>query len=404
MQPSTSSAALAGVTWLVGDAQAVMAMPRVPALRPFDEAVLSYLDDASRALLRDPASRAFPDVVTFAFWARRASTEGLAARFAGRGGGLRLGRGTVFHVAPSNVPVNFAYSLAAGLLAGNACVVRVPSREFEQVGIVARALGSALGGHPVMRGRVALARYGHEREVNDALSSLCDARVVWGGDATVADLRRSPLPSRATEVTFADRCSVAVIDAGAYLAEPDRAAVARAFYNDTYLTDQNACTSPCVVAWTGEGAPRAREAFWAELHALVASRYDLQPVRAVSKLASADLAAVALEGARVEPALDNLVTRVSVPEVDARLFDLRDSCGLFFEVEIADVSELRPLLDDPRCQTVGYLGDPAPLRELVAGGLRGVDRVVPVGKTMDFDLLWDGYDLVSALTRTVVVL
>ena len=36
-----------------------------------------------------------------------------------------------------------------------------------------------------------------------------------------------------------------------------------------------------------------------------------------------------------------------------------------------------------------------------AGGVRGVDRIVPMGKTMDFDLIWDGYDLVSRLTRTV---
>ena len=29
---------------------------------------------------------------------------------------LRLGRGIIFHIAPSNVPINFAYSLVAGLL------------------------------------------------------------------------------------------------------------------------------------------------------------------------------------------------------------------------------------------------------------------------------------------------
>jgi hypothetical protein len=28
-----------------------------------------------------------------------------------------------------------------------------------------------------------------------------------------------------------------------------------------------------------------------------------------------------------------------------------------------------------------------------------VDRVVPLGRTMDFSLQWDGYDLVHCLTR-----
>ena len=40
---------------------------------------------------------------------------------------------------------------------------------------------------------------------------------------------------------------------------------------------------------------------------------------------------------------------------------------------------------------------------LLDAGIKGVDRIVPVGKTMDFDLFWDGYDLYSCLTRVVAV-
>lgn len=35
-------------------------------------------------------------------------------------------------------------------------------------------------------------------------------------------------------------------------------------------------------------------------------------------------------------------------------------------------------------------------------GVKGIDRVVPIGKTMDFDLIWDGYDLVEQMSRIVV--
>ncbi len=41
---------------------------------------------------------------------------------------------------------------------------------------------------------------------------------------------------------------------------------------------------------------------------------------------------------------------------------------------------------------------------LFTSGIKGVDRVVPVGRTMDFDLIWDGYNLVTQLTREVVIL
>ena len=43
------------------------------------------------------------------------------------------------------------------------------------------------------------------------------------------------------------------------------------------------------------------------------------------------------------------------------------------------------------------------LLPLLKSGIRGVDRVVPMGHTMDFDLTWDGYNLVNQLTRVVDV-
>ena len=45
-------------------------------------------------------------------------------------GDLRMGRGVVFHIAPSNVAVNYAYSFAVGFVLGNANLVRLPSRRL----------------------------------------------------------------------------------------------------------------------------------------------------------------------------------------------------------------------------------------------------------------------------------
>jgi hypothetical protein len=49
------------------------------------------------------------------------------------------------------------------------------------------------------------------------------------------------------------------------------------------------------------------------------------------------------------------------------------------------------------------LGNKEILRPLVFSGIKGVDRIVAIGHTMDFDLNWDGYNLVERLTRTVVI-
>ncbi len=40
---------------------------------------------------------------------------------------------------------------------------------------------------------------------------------------------------------------------------------------------------------------------------------------------------------------------------------------------------------------------------LLEKGAKGIDRIVPIGKTMDFDLLWDGYNLPEFFTRTIVL-
>ena len=40
---------------------------------------------------------------------------------------------------------------------------------------------------------------------------------------------------------------------------------------------------------------------------------------------------------------------------------------------------------------------------LLVSEMSGVDRIVPIGKTMDFDLIWDGYNLYEMMTRRIVL-
>jgi len=392
---------LGRIAFLTGSAQTVGEMPDAPAMTPFADEILEFLNAVSRLLMKDGRSRAYSDVITLGFWLRKASTAKLRERFARLDGDIHLGRGVAFHIAPSNVPVNFAYSLAAGLLTGNGNIVRVPSRDFPQVDIISEAINAAMEDWPGMKPYVALVRYERSREINDLLSGIADTRLVWGGDATIAELRKSPLPPRSTEITFADRYSLAVIDSDAYIAVPDRAAVAQDFYNDTYFSDQNACTSPRIIVWLGSQKARAKALFWEAQHDLVEKKYTFQPIQGINKLTSGCLAAVALPHTRLEPHEDNLVVRAWVPEITDRLMELKDNCGYFFEYDCDDIMDLKPLCDDKRCQTIGMLGDRHLLLPLLKSGVKGVDRVVPLGRTMDFDLIWDGYDLVSQLTRTI---
>ncbi len=403
MQPSLNKDKLTGVTYLVGDEETLVSMPGVRPKQRFDEETVAFLDRLAKNLLADRRSREYPDVVTLAFWMRKASLTEIGRQLYEAPGAAYVGRGMAFHIAPSNVPANYMYSLLTGLLTGNANVVKIPSKDFPQVDIINDSVAAALEAMPQMKPYVVLVRYGHEQEINDALSEYADARVIWGGDGTIFEVQKSKLPARAVEVAFADRYSLALIDADAYLAKEDKAAVANDFFNDTYLTDQNACTSPRVVAWTGEKIDEAKREFWTNLHQLLETKYELQPVQAVNKLTSGYLLAAEHADVRKEDMEDNLIVRMAVNHLSDDLMELRDSCGYFFEYTFSSLEELQEICDNTHCQTVSYLGSPEEFAGIARMGVKGVDRIVPMGTTMDFEFLWDGYDLAEMLTRVVRV-
>lgn len=391
------------VTFLVGSAENILELKDVTAMEPFSDIMISFLNDVSRRLMNEKTVKLYPDVVTFAFWMRRSSINRLKEHFCKDDGMYRLGKGIAFHIAPSNVPVNFAYSLVSGLLTGNANIVRVPSKDFEQVSIIAEAFNEVLKDYADLEPYVTLVRYNRDKDVNDLFSSMADVRIIWGGDATIAELRKSSLPPRSGEITFADRYSLAVIDADRYIAIENKARVAEDFYNDTFLSDQNACTSPRIVVWIGNRIEEAKKLFWKEAHELVKQKYTFQAIQAVNKLTSAYLLGTAIPGCKVCEHEDNLIIRIQVPEVTALLMDYRDNSGFFLEYDCQDIMEIKNICNDRHCQTIGYIGDKDIFKPLVLSGIKGVDRIVPIGKTMDFDLIWDGYDLVSMMTRIIAI-
>ncbi len=401
MQPSLNRDVLDRMQYLVGSSEVVIRLPGTPAKEPFAEDICDFLNDLSKTLMKDPRSRAYSDVITLGFWLRKTSVQILKDKYGFQDKDIHLGRGVAFHIAPSNVPVNFAYSLAAGLLMGNSNVVRVPSKDFPQVIIIAEAIKNALDNHESIRPYIVLVRYNRDKDINDNLSSIADMRIVWGGDQTISELRKSELPPRSNEVTFADRYSLAIIDADKYLNIENKSAVAQDFYNDTYFTDQNACTSPRIVVWVGDNKNEAKEQFWDELHKLVEQKYTFQAITGINKLTSSYLVAVNEPGTKIAKHSDNLVIRANIPFITEQLMNLKDNCGYFFEYDCVDILDLKPLCYDKRCQTIGLLGNKDILLPLLKSGIKGIDRIVPIGKTMDFDLIWDGYNLPLLLTRTI---
>lgn len=383
-----------------------------PPLPPLDDRVIAFLSDVSAALLADREARSYPDVITFAFFCRKAHLMQLRQEYASAASD-RLGRGLIFHIAPSNVPINFAYSLVAALLAGNASIVKASSQDFAQTRIVCKAFQPLLeGAHEALAPYVNVITYSRDRQdLTERFSAHCDARVIWGGDETVRRVREAPLPAFAFDMTFADRYSLLCIQPGAVLAMDvsGLASMAQGFYNDTFLNDQNACTTPRLVYWLTNGdsasLAEAKERFWQAIHAYAAPRYEILPVVAVDKLTALYRAAVIFAPVQRISMQDNLIARIRVNELSEALLDFRCAGGCFVEYEAENLEALRAIATR-KVQTISYLGLEADvLRSFVREhGLRGVDRIVPIGKTMDFSLTWDGYDFIRTLSRRIQAL
>jgi hypothetical protein len=250
--------------------------------------------------------------------------------------------------------------------------------------------------------------YDRSDEISGALSLAADLRVIWGGDASVAALRRYPLAPHARDLTFPDRSSFAVISVAGWQAASaaERQAAAEGFYNDAYWFDQAACSSPRAVFWVGD-AKSARDA-GAEFRTLLAGvlaakQHVTEPAMAVQKRVSAYGAAV-----------DGTVTGISFERGDAlATLELAEpsalprawlGAGTFATAHVGSLTELVPIVVR-KDQTVSQFGfTREELAEFVSDlGGRGVDRIVPFGSALTFSAIWDGYDLLAEFSRLVTV-
>ncbi len=374
-------------------------------LMPYSKDAVSFLSDLSQRLLRDPASRLYPDIAGFAYWCRKANLNRLSKSF-NNSGMRRLGRGVAFHIAPANVPVNFAFSFAFGLLSGNANIVRIPGVNHPQALLVCSVIADLFEcpEHARIKQMTRIISYQREDWITETLSALSHARLLWGGDSTIKHLRAMPTSPRCVDVCFADRYSICVIDAQSVLGSSivKMNDLVAGFYNDVFLLDQNACSSPHLILWQGTDSDikLAKDKFWQAVQRYLQSKKNIATINLIDKYTHMCRTAINLDGCSVEQS--NVIHRIWLENLPENIEDFRGKHGFFFESKDNELSNFELIVSE-RYQTVTYFGvDPDIIWDRICNvGLMGVDRVVPVGKALDISVVWDGYDLVSMLSRVL---
>jgi len=389
------------ITYLVGH-KSVSVRPLVP----YDPLVCGFLNSLSTELRSHREVSAYPDIMTFAFWCRKANITRLKSDF--EDGKRRLGLGLVFHITPSNVPINFVYSFAFGLLSGNANIVRVPSKPFPQIDIVCGVIKQMLDDEKYgeIKAMTAFVKYDSNDQITKMLMANCNSRIIWGGDSTIKKIRKMPMQVRGVEIAFADRYSFCAIEASSIIELDEQALkqLAQNFFNDTYLMDQNACSSPHLVVWLGEENEEAKERFWLAVYRVVTEKYQLAAVNAIDKYTLLCHDALEFDGISRFQKHGNYVYRVSFDTLPRNVDTLRGRCGYFYEYDTFDMDSIAHIVNT-KYQTLTYFGvDRSELLDFVVRNrLSGIDRIVPLGEALDIGVIWDGYDIVRSLSRIIDV-
>ena len=381
------------VTFLMGNEETIRNMPERKPLEAFDEKTLAFLSSLSEKLKETTEKES--EIRGFSFWARRSSLEEMKKKYSSE---KRIGRGVSFHITPKNMPLVFAFSMSAALLAGNCVIVKLPNKQGPFDETVIDALNTCAEGNE-FADRIAVIRYDNNEETTSCLSAMSDTRAVWGSDETVNTVSRIPLKPGGEDLLFSNRYSFSIIDSSSLILKNEADIAARSFYSDTYRYDQNACSSPRVIFFKGsdEECIIAEDLFFSELGNLVSKNgYDIGTDMIMKKLVSAYQCAAVYP--KTELDLKNtMMMRARVTKPDYNIWSLTHPAGLFICIHVRETEQIRQVLTDS-LQTVTVYGSGREELEWLGNDSR-IKRIVPFGNAVSFSLTWDGMDLIEKMTK-----
>jgi len=370
----------------------------------------NFLDELSKNLFNLSSSKKYPDILAFAFWCRKTNLNLIQKNLSDKH--LRYGIGTIFHITPSNVPTNFCYSFAFGFLTGNSNIVKVPSIDFPQVGIICgeiKKLFKLKKYLKLSKSNLFVKYKSEEHNVTFDFSKISDGRIIWGGDESIKNIKKIEAKIDTVDLIFKDKYSFSILDAKKILSlnNSKMENLTYSFYNDTYSLDQNACSSPHLIIWRGteKNILNAKNLFWNEINKIVEKKYKLERTHSVEKYLNFCLDAVNLKNSKKYITYKNLVNRMEIKNLPNNISKLKGIFGYFYEYNCKSLNIIKSVIDS-KIQTITYFGIARDdLVNFVSNSdVKGINRVVPVGKALSMGFTWDGFEIEKKLTRLIEII
>jgi hypothetical protein len=148
----------------------------------------------------------------------------------------------------------------------------------------------------------------------------------------------------------------------------------------------------------------ARKVFWDSLNKRIID-YPIQADIAINKLFALIKQGIEIGNVTREKPVNNKLWRVLISELNTDIEEYRCAGGFFHEYIASSFNDLEKIVNR-KYQTLSYYGfEKKYLKDKIKElKLNGIDRVVPIGSTTNFDLHWDGYDLIHTLSRVCKII
>ncbi len=376
------------------------------SLRPFDDDVIKFLNELSCCLIKDKESKKNLELFTFSIWCRESNIRSLIKDYNNIEKKRMHGLGIVFHIPPSNVIMNFAYSMVIGLVTGNKNIIRIPSKSIKLAKLISIKIKSLKKKYSNIVKLICFINYDYDKEISKKMSIIADARIIWGSDETVNNFKKIDTKINCRDIIFSDKYSISIINSEKII-KLDKKKIfklCKNFYNDTYLFDQNACTAPQTIFWIGKRSKEAKNKFWGCMEGIVLKNYKLDLYSAVNKFDN--MSTLAFRSKNLDLSFynfKNLIIRANLKNVK-NLDKLRGKWGFFYEKDYKSLNKIK-IYRSKKYQSVSYFGflQNDLLKLSNNKSMKDFCRYIKIGDTMKFNFVWDGYDLIHSLTKKIKI-
>ncbi len=365
-----------------------------------DVLVLNFLSDLSKSVLKNPYFKSEPSFISLGFWLRKSNMKRILSEnsyIKESDSYVVKPIGKVFHLCPSNVDTMFIYSLVLALLAGNKNVIRISSKlESDLIFRLFDLFNSLLQKekYKSLIDYINVVSYDRSNSLNEEISSNVNGRIIWGGDETVNQFKKFSTKPKVKDLYFTDKVSLSIInlvDISKFNESIDD--IATNLYNDIYTFNQKGCSSPHSLFIVGLTTDKkeALERIYIKLSEMAEANYQED----ISSIASLKLnqSVVDIIEEKISKTI-NSSNYITFSELSSN--EIPHSCGagyLYYKL-VDTLEDVIPFIN-AKTQTITYTGlNNLELKEFLNKiDVETVDRIVPIGKALDFDYIWDGYNI-----------